>query len=172
MRPAKHHAVLSLIALLLASACQTNEQTGGLVGASGGALLGGALGQAFGHSSTGTLLGASLGALGGYFVGTAIGQQLDEPDRKRATEATHKALSQPVYFSTDPAVAPRLPKQSAQWKSDHSGVAGTAKVVAAQKTTDGGECRTVREVAYIKGQEVPQTSRYCRSPEGEWVAQS
>jgi surface antigen len=168
----KRNAILSLIALLLTSGCQTNEQTGGLVGASGGALLGGALGEAIGHSGTGTLLGASLGALGGYFVGTAIGRQLNEADRKRATEATHEALAQPVYFSADPTVSPRLPKQPAQWKSDRSGVSGAAKVVAAQRTTDGGECRTVREVAYIKGREVPQTSRYCRGPEGDWVAES
>lgn len=169
---AKRGGAVAIVALSLLpmSACQSNEQTGGLVGAGGGAVLGGLLGQAAGHNTTSTLIGAGLGAVGGYFVGTAIGRQLDQADQKRAAEATHQALAQPVYY---PAGQPaHLPKQPAKWTSDHSGDSGTAKVVAAQKTTNGGECRTVREVAYIKGQEVPQDSRYCRGPEGDWVAQA
>jgi len=56
------------------------------------------------------------------------------------------------------------------WKSDHSGATGSAQVVSVQKQASGGECRTVREVAYIKGQEVPQDSTYCRAPDGSWVS--
>jgi len=156
--------------LMPAAACQTNEQTGGLVGAGGGALLGGLVGQAAGHSTTSTLIGAGIGAVGGYFIGTAIGRQLDEADQKRAAHATQQALAQPVYY---PAGQPAtLPKQSEKWSSDHSGDSGSAKVVAAQQTASGGECRMVREVAYIKGQEVTQDSRYCRGADGSWVAQA
>jgi surface antigen len=161
-----------LVASLLVpvAACQTNEQTGGLVGAGSGALLGGLIGQAAGHNATSTLIGAGIGAVGGYFVGSAIGRQLDEADQKRAAQATQQALAQPVYY---PAGQPAtLPKQPAKWSSDHSGSSGSAKVVAAQQTASGGECRTVREVAYIKGQEVAQDSRYCRGSDGSWVAQA
>src|SRR5215475_10676674 len=79
--------------LMPAAACQTNEQTGGLVGAGGGALLGGLVGEAAGHSTTSTLIGAGIGAVGGYFIGTAIGRQLDEADQKRAAHATQQALA-------------------------------------------------------------------------------
>jgi surface antigen len=156
--------------LIPTAACQTNEQTGGLVGASSGALLGGLVGQAAGHNTTSTLIGAGLGAVGGYFIGTAIGRQLDEADQKRAAHATQQALAEPVYYPAGQPAA--LPKQPAKWSSDHSGDSGSAKVVAAQQTASGGECRMVREVAYIKGQEVTQDSRYCRGSDGSWVAQA
>ena len=78
-------------------ACQSNEQTGGLVGAGGGAVLGGLIGQAAGHSTTSTSSAPVL-ALWGGIVGTAIGRQLDRADQKRAAEATHQALAQPVYY--------------------------------------------------------------------------
>ncbi len=164
-------AFLVAVPLCLAG-CQTNEQTGGLVGAGGGALFGGLLGHAIGNNTTGTLIGAALGAAGGYFIGSAIGRQLDEQDRQRALAATQEALAEPAYYPPNGG-QPRPPARSAPWTSNHdTGARGSATVVAVQREASGGECRTVREVAYIKGEQVVQNSRYCRSTDGGWVAQT
>ncbi len=164
-------AVLVAVPLFLGG-CQTNEQTGGLIGAGSGAVLGGLLGNAIGHNAAGTLIGAGIGAAGGYFIGSAIGRQLDEQDRQRAMAATQQALAEPVYYP--PAGGPPPPPpRPVSWSSDHNnGTHGSTSVVAVQRQASGGECRTVREVAYIKGEEVVQNSRYCRSQDGGWAAQT
>jgi len=160
-------ALLALAGLLCA--CQNNEQTGGLFGAGGGALLGGLLGKQMGHNTQTAMLGAGLGALGGYFVGTAIGSKLDDADRNRATAATKKVLQQPVHNDTNGAVV----KKPARWKSDHNAsTEGSSTVTEVTKEPSGAECRTVREVAYIKGNEVTQDAHYCRGADGQWTVQS
>lgn len=163
-----------LIALPLSlTACQTNEQTGALVGTGGGALMGGLIGNAIGHNAASTMIGAALGSGLGYFAGSAIGRNLDEADRARASAATQQALAEPVYYP--PAGAPpKPPARPVSWVSDHNtGTRGSATVVAVNREPrNGNECRTVREVAYIKGQEEVQNSRYCRSSDGSWAAQA
>ena len=42
------------------------------------------------------------------------------------------------------------------------------RVIDVQRQKNGGECRTVSEAAYVQGERVSQTSRYCRGPEGSW----
>lgn len=55
--------------------CQDDAQTGALVGAGGGALLG----QAIGGNTKSTLIGAGAGAGAGYIIG-------NEMDKKKARE--------------------------------------------------------------------------------------
>jgi surface antigen len=150
---------LVLAAALVLGGCQTNQQTGGLFGAGGGALFGGLLGNAIGHDQTSTLIGAGLGAIGGYFIGSEIGRQLDQADQQRAARATQQVL----------VSSPRR-GASRTWKNSSTGVRGSSTVVAVEPKASGGECRTVREVAYIKGEEVQQESRYCRNSGGEWAS--
>ena len=172
----RNAALVACAILPLLAACQTQEQTGGLLGAGGGALIGGLAGGAIGHGA-GALIGGALGAAGGYFVGSTIGRQLDDRDRARAQAATQRLLNEPVHYPpTQTAAAtppkPRAKTTTASWSSDHNqGVHGSATLVDAQQTT-GGECRTVREVAYVGGQETTQNTRYCRGADREWVAQS
>jgi surface antigen len=153
--------VIAVVASL--SACDTNQQNGGLLGAGAGGALGGLLGNAVGKGSgktTSTVIGAVGGALAGYFVGSAIGSKLDSKDRTKAETATTAALHQPTQRA-----------RPIRWKSDHSGNNGQAQLVEVEPASGGGgECRTVREIAYIKGEEVTQNSKYCRSPAGEWVS--
>ena len=150
--------ILVLAAAMALGGCQTNQQTGGLFGAGGGAMFGGLLGNAIGHDQTSTLIGAGLGAIGGYFIGSAIGRQLDQPDQQRAARATQQVL------------VSRKSGASRSWKNSGTGVRGSSTVVATEPKSGGGECRTVREVAYIKGEEVQQESRYCRNAGGDWAA--
>ncbi|HVY15148.1 MAG TPA: glycine zipper 2TM domain-containing protein [Rhodopila sp.] len=158
---------------LVTAGCQNNEQTGALLGTGGGALVGGVLGNVLGHSTTATLIGAGVGGALGYFAGSAIGRNLDEADRARASAATQQALATPVYYPPSGAPA-RPPPRPVSWVSDHNtNVRGSSTVVAVNRDArSGGECKMVREVAYIKGQEEVQNSRYCRSSDGSWVAQA
>ncbi|MFO1039191.1 MAG: hypothetical protein U1E45_20295 [Geminicoccaceae bacterium] len=176
--------VAGLAVLILLSGCQNKEQAGGTIGASVATVACGALGHALFDSTLGTVLPAAACGAAGYFIGSAIGQQLDEADRQQAWSATEQALAAPVAYpkgstavtttsAAAPKKAPKPPKKAAVWKSDSgTGNHGSAKVTAVQPQADGGECRVVHEVAYIKGQEVTQDQRYCRGTEGEWVAQA
>ncbi len=53
--------------------CESKAQTGALVGAGGGALLGGAIGSlSHSRAGAGAAIGAGAGAIGGYLVGNEI----------------------------------------------------------------------------------------------------
>jgi surface antigen len=162
----KQLAIVALVSVPLLCGCQNNEETGGLLGSVGGAALGAGLGGAIGGNGTGALIGAAAGGLAGYFVGSEIGRQLDQRDREIAANATQRALEQPVSNPTTVAEAPPPP---AKWRSDHSGASGSAQVVAVQPQASGGECKMVHQIAYIKGDEVQQNTRYCQSPNGSWT---
>lgn len=182
----KRMLVVAVASLPLLGSCQTNEQTGGLVGALGGAAGGAAIGGAIGHNATGALIGAGVGALGGYLIGSAIGRALDERDRRLANQAVQQVLYAPApypesYYEPAPyapqpgapparrhRAAPRPSQASAHWASDHSGANGSVTVVNVQPSNNGGECRTVREVAYVGGKELVDNQKYCRAPNADW----
>ena len=153
----------------LVAGCQNNEQTGGLLGGIGGALACGAVGAALTHRAYGAALPAAACGAAGYFIGSAIGRQLDERDRAMAAAATRQVLALPVSYPAASSTPHHAAARTVRWTSDHSSAHGSATVVAVQPRSGGGECRTVREIAYIRGEEVPQTTKYCRSPEGSWT---
>ncbi len=64
-------ATISL-GLVFVAGCESDAQTGALVGAGVGALAG----QAIGGDTEGTLIGAGVGAAGGYMIG-------NEQDKKK-----------------------------------------------------------------------------------------
>jgi surface antigen len=162
-------AICAVTGALLCACSPTagpNETSYTLAGCATGALGGGLMGNLLGHGNAGaTLAGVGLGAAAGCLTGNAIGRQLDEQDRRIAAAATLRALSLP-------------PGRQTTWQSDHSTNNGRITVQSAQKvasngsasSSGGGECKTVREVAYIKGQEVTQDAKYCRNPQGEWAS--
>ena len=154
--PARLLVVAAFVVPLMAG-CQTNEQTGTLVGAGGGAVAGGLIGNVLG-GRTGAIIGTALGGVAGGFAGSKIGANLDQRDRERAAAATQQALAAP-------------PGRPVSWNSaDNQGTRGTAVTTNVQRQTSGSECRLVRETAYIKGQEVVQNQRYCQGRDGAWAA--
>jgi surface antigen len=181
MRKALLVAAAASVPLL--GACQTNEQTGGLLGGLGGAAGGALIGGAISHNAGGALLGGAIGGLGGYLIGSAIGRSLDERDRQLANQAVMQVLyapaPEPYYAEPEPyEAAPGVPPprrrrhahprhETAHWASDHSGARGSATVVAVQQT-GGTECKVVRQVAYVSGRELTENQRYCRTPNSEW----
>jgi surface antigen len=169
MQLARSTILGTLVLVPLLVGCQTQEQTGALVGTAGGAVLGGVIGHAIG-GSTGTVVGAALGGAAGLFAGSAIGRRLDEQDRARAEAATQQALAAPVTYPTQTAQAAPPPPQPVTWNSArNTGVRGSSTVTQVQRQSDGGECRMVRETAYINGEEVVQNNRYCRTASGQWA---
>jgi hypothetical protein len=64
--------------------CESKAQTGALVGAGGGALLGGAIGSlSHSRAGAGAAIGAGAGAIGGYLVGN----EMDKKDQKKRDAA-------------------------------------------------------------------------------------
>jgi len=64
--------------------CESKAQTGALVGAGGGALLGGAIGSlSHSRAGAGAAIGAGAGAIGGYLVGN----EMDKKDKKNRDAA-------------------------------------------------------------------------------------
>ncbi len=168
----RNAALAALVMMPVLAGCQNQEQSGALLGGVGGAVAGGVIGHAIG-GNTGTAIGAMLGGATGLLVGSSIGRRLDEQDRARAEAATQQALAQPVVYASPAAPTAPPPPQPVAWNSArNAGVSGSSTVTSVQRQSGGGECRMVRETAYIKGEEVVQNNRYCRGSDGQWVARS
>jgi surface antigen len=135
------------------------QTVGTLLGAAAGIALGSMVGDGSGRAAA-MVAGGLLGGL----AGSAIGRQLEERDRLLAARTTERAL-------TAPPPPPGQPGQTLPWQSQQNpNVRGSSQVLGSTQTAQGGECRRMREVAYIEGREVTQTVEYCRAPNGAgWV---
>jgi uncharacterized protein YcfJ len=84
--------VAMCVTSLLATSCSTpagpNEYNDTLIGAGGGALVGGLIGSGFG-GSRGALVGAGLGALAGGYAGHEIGRSQDEAQARRYQQSQY-----------------------------------------------------------------------------------
>jgi len=128
------------------------EETGTLVGAGAGALLGSQIGGDSRARVVGGVLGAGIGAL----LGNRIGAAMDDEDKKRAYAAQMQALE------TGPSGAP------VAWRNPDSGRYGN--IVPGQAYQQNGmTCRPYTHTIYISGQ--PQVARgsACRNPDGTWT---
>src|SRR5450755_3867781 len=143
-------AALAVIGLTLAACAGSpdgmgpgpKENTGTLLGAGTGALLGAAV--------------AGGGTLGGL-IGNRIGAGLDDEDKQRAYAAQMDALER---GSSGAPIS---------WKNPDSGRYGT--VVPGPAYQDAGRnCRSFSHTIYIDGR--PQTARgtACRNPDGTWTS--
>ena len=150
----------ALVALWLAACAGTpetgqgpKENTGTLVGAVAGGLIGSQFGGGTGERIAAGLAGAAIGGL----IGNRIGAGMDDDDKRRAYAAQMQALES---GKSGVAVA---------WKNPDSGRYGTV-VPGPQYQQGGRNCRSYTHTVYIDGQ--PQTSRgtACRNPDGTWTA--
>jgi surface antigen len=152
-------AALVAIGLSLAACAGTpdgpgpRENSGTLIGAGSGALLGAAVaGGGTGNRVAGGVIGAALGAI----IGNRIGAALDDEDKQRAYAAQEAALER------GESGAPM------SWRNPDSGRYGT--VVPGPAYVDAGRnCRSFTHTIYIDGR--PQTARgtACRNPDGTWT---
>ena len=132
------------------------ENTGTLLGAGSGALLGAAVA---GGGTGNRLAGAAIGGLLGGLIGNRIGAALDDEDRERAYAAQIDALE---HGRSGAPVA---------WRNPDSGRYGTVVPGPAYQQA-GRNCRSFTHTIYIDGR--PQTARgtACRNSDGTWTALS
>jgi outer membrane protein OmpA-like peptidoglycan-associated protein len=76
----RHFVVLLAGTVLSLSACASlnNKEKGGIIGATGGAVIGGAIGNANGSTAKGAILGATIGGAAGMIIGHQMDKQAAE----------------------------------------------------------------------------------------------
>ena len=127
------------------------EDTGTLVGAGAGALIGSQFGGNTGSRIAAGVLGAGIGAL----IGNRIGAALDDEDKKRAYAAQMQALE------SGPSGAP------VAWRNPDSGRYGNI-VPGPAYQQQGMSCRPYTHTIYIGGQPQVARGQACRNPDGTW----
>src|SRR5216110_3251532 len=77
--------------------CESKAQTGAMVGAGGGALLGGAIGSvSHSRAGAGAAIGAGVGAIGGYVVGNEM-DKADQRERERQAQRNSRPVRESRY---------------------------------------------------------------------------
>jgi surface antigen len=122
----------------------------------GGAAAGGARGRMpTANQRLCDQLGLGVTQAGTALMGGILAQFLSPRERDQAGQSTQRVLD-----------APARPGTRDNWSSpDTPGNRGETELV---RVDQGGNCRTVREIAYVRGQEVSQQSQFCRTASGGW----
>ncbi len=150
---------LAALSLGLAGCSDTNGPgTKQVVGALGGAALGGFVGSQIG-GGTGRLIATAAGTAIGAFVGSEIGRSMDEVDRMKASRAQQQATSAPIG-------------QTITWNNPDSGNQGSYTPTNDGYTQNGRYCRQFRETITVDGQTETGTGVACRRADGTWEIMS
>ena len=80
MKTIRHSALIFLAFALLASGCDSMNKTqkGAVIGAGGGAVVGGVIGRALGNTAAGAIIGAAVGGTAGAVIGRKMDKQAEE----------------------------------------------------------------------------------------------
>lgn len=157
-------SIAAMLCLFLAG-CATDKskkEIGAEVGMIVGTVVGVGIAVATGSDDgidEGMLIGAGAGAIIGGMAGSYFGEKLDELDQVKAEMAAMTALK-----ADD--------ERPVNWKSEQNeGVGGSVRVVsdAGAHTSD---CKVVRHILNISGEEVIEEQEYCLDASGSWVLQS
>src|SRR6266516_4397926 len=129
------------------------ENTGTLVGAVAGGLIGSQFGGGTGERIAAGIAGAAIGGL----IGNRIGAGMDDEDKQRAYAAQVQALESGRSGAAVP------------WRNPDSGRYGSV-VPGPAYQSNGMQCRQYTHTIYIDGR--PQVARgsACRNPDGSWTA--
>lgn len=149
----KKVAVLMMGAMLL-SGCETSgpkQNTGAIIGAVGGALLGSAIA---GHDDQG--IGVAMGAAMGGILGAGIGKSLDDADRAAMQRAQYNA------FERNPSGTPSY------WSNPDSGHSGYVTPRPAVQSAEGQYCREFTQEITVGGEKKKGYGTACRQPDGTW----
>ena len=149
--------VLAMQPARAASDC-SRTSTGGIVGALGGAVVGGFLGSKIGKG-TGQLVATGAGVLLGGFLGNELGRRLSCKDQEMASTTAQQTLE------TQPTGA------QVAWKNPDSGNSGTRTPVRTYQQTDGTPCRDFQQIITADGQTEQLEGTACRQQNGTWVVQ-
>jgi 5'-3' exoribonuclease 2 len=93
-------SILALLLSLISCAAGPNAQTGAVLGALGGAAVGGIIGHQSGRGLEGAAIGAGAGAVGGGVIGNAQDQRNMEMRRQQHSQYYYgPGQPQPYYYS-------------------------------------------------------------------------
>lgn len=142
-------AIACITASLFLASCthQLNKgQSGAVMGAAGGAIIG----QAIGHNTEATLIGVLAGTVLGYMVGN----EMDKYDREVLNHTYERGVS----------------GQTSSWVNPDT---GNSYAVTPQPavTTANGPCRKAEIQAIIDGKPETTSTTACRDANGQWVLQ-
>jgi surface antigen len=134
------------LAVLSTAGCATKEESGTLMGAATGALIGNQFGRGGGRVAA-TVGGALIGG----FIGNRVGKSMDDEDRRRAAEAQYAAFEN---------------GERSEWRSPN----GHYGYVAPRRsyTYHNQSCREFEQTVYIDGQPETMVGKACRQPDGTW----
>ncbi len=140
---------------LILAGCAPNtgpkEQTGTLLGAGAGALLGSHVGK-----GKGTLVAVAIGTLAGALMGQNIGRSLDRADRIAMERNAQYALEHAPTNTSTP------------WRNPDSGNRGEITPTETYQAKSGDYCREYRQTVWIGGEEQQAYGTACRQPDGSW----
>jgi surface antigen len=137
----------SLVLTILAAGCATKEDSGTLIGAAAGGLIGNQFGKGGGRVAA-TVGGALIGG----FIGNRVGKSMDDEDRRRAAEAQYAAFER---------------GERSEWRNPNNGRYGYVtprRVYTYQSMT----CREFEQTVYINGRPETMVGKACRQPDGTW----
>jgi surface antigen len=131
------------------------ENTGTLLGAVAGGLIGSQFGGGNGERIAAGLAGAAIGGM----IGNRIGASMDDEDKRLAYEAQVQALESGPSGTAVP------------WRNPDSGRYGSV-VPGHAYQANGLQCRPYTHTIYIDSK--PQVARgsACRNPDGTWTVVS
>lgn len=154
---AKKVGIALVVAATLGACAQQDDGGSGIgtktaIGALGGAAGGGLIAAAAGGGGAAIAGGVILGGL----LGGALGNYLDNQDKKMAAQTTDKALeSSPTG-------------QTSAWKNPDSGHSGTVTPTRTFKNAQGQDCREFQQTITVGGKTEQGYGTACRDAEGNW----
>ena len=127
----------------------TKEESGTLLGAIGGALIGSAVTNDSG-------VGVAIGTLAGAYAGNNIGKKLDEADQQQ------------MYSTTQAALETGVSGDQSQWYNPDSGNKGSITPQPAFNNNEGEYCREYQQTVTVGGEPETAYGTACRQPDGSW----
>lgn len=160
MRRIVRLAVVVGLCLALASCAELSQQAENnpkaLLGALGGAALGGGI-AALAGGGTGAIVGATLG---GALLGGVIGNRLDARDKKLAAENAQKAFES------------SRTGQTSAWTNPDNGHSGSITPTRTYQLANGTYCREYHQTIVVGGENHQAYGTACRQPDGTWKIES
>jgi surface antigen len=152
--------LLLVVAVTTASCTQLSQgvqdNPKAVLGALGGAALGGGI-AALAGGGTGAIVGATLG---GALLGGFVGNRLDARDKQMAAQAAQQA------FESSQAGQPTV------WNNPDSGNSGSITPTRTYQLANGAYCRQYQQTIRIGGEPQQSYGTACRQPDGTWKIQS
>ena len=142
------YAVVGVLSASLLTACQTKQDTGTLIGAGAGALIGSQFG-----GGAGQLVAVGLGAVAGALVGGAIGGNMDKTDKLEAQQS--------LEASKD--------NQTTTWKNPNNESTYEVTPTKTYVAQNHQPCRDyTMQVTMADGKHHTVYGKACRQSDGTW----